>query len=134
MVGVRTLLSLLICAIAVVGAGCGSSEEQAAPAAATTSTGADHASFPAVATHRYGSTTVPKRPQRIVVVGVTEQDMVLALGYRPIATTEWYGDKPGAIWPWARKLMGSTNPMVLQATDGIPIEKVAALRPDLIIG
>ncbi len=30
--------------------------------------------------------------------------------------------------------MGATNPKVLEATDGIPIEKVAALRPDLIIG
>jgi iron complex transport system substrate-binding protein len=78
---------------------------------------------------------VPKRPERIVIVGLTEQDVVLALGCKPIATTEWwYGDRPGAIWPWARSTMGADNPKVLEATDGIPIEKVAALRPDLIIG
>jgi iron complex transport system substrate-binding protein len=131
----RWLLVALAALCASLAAGCGGDDaaDRAAPPPALTTAGGD-ARFPATATHRYGTTTVPRRPQRIVVVGVTEQDMVLALGYRPIATTEWYGDKPGAIWPWARKLMGSTNPIVLKNTDGIPIEKVAALRPDLIIG
>lgn len=95
---------------------------------------AQEGTFPTKATHRFGTTTVPERPERIVIVGLTEQDTVLALGYKPIATTEWYGEHPGAIWPWARGAMGATNPKVLEATDGIPIEKVAALRPDLIIG
>ena len=49
------------------------------------------AAFPARVEHQFGTTTVPVEPQRIVVVGVTEQDTVLALGYKPIATTEWYG-------------------------------------------
>lgn len=132
----RALMLPLLLAVALV-AGCGSSgTDDASSGPATTSTAAaeDQGTFPAVATHRFGTTTVPKRPERIVVVGLTEQDAVLALGYKPIATTEWYGDHPGAIWPWARRAMGATNPKVLEATDGIPIEKVAALRPDLIIG
>jgi iron complex transport system substrate-binding protein len=128
-------VGLLVLGAAVV-TGCGSSE--GGHAAGSTSTAPaearDEGTFPATATHRFGTTSVPKRPERIVVVGLTEQDAVLALGYKPIATTEWYGDRPGAIWPWARRAMGATNPTVLEATDGIPIEKVAALRPDLIIG
>ena len=32
-------------------------------------------------------------------MGLTEQDIVLALGQVPIATTEWYGDQPSAVWP-----------------------------------
>jgi iron complex transport system substrate-binding protein len=111
-----------------------STDQQIATTAAAAEVAAAEGTFPATATHRFGTTTVPKRPERIVIVGVTEQDAVLALGYKPIATTEWYGDLPGAIWPWARSTMGATNPKVLEATDGIPIEKVAALRPDLIIG
>ena len=109
-------------------------DQQIAPTATASDVAAQEGTFPAKATHRFGTTTVEKRPERIVIVGLTEQDAVLALGYKPIATTEWYGDRPGAIWPWARSAMGATNPKVLEATDGIPIEKVAALRPDLILG
>jgi iron complex transport system substrate-binding protein len=131
-------LALAFLLLAVAGfTGCGSSpsdDETAGPAKTATAVAEDQGTFPATATHRFGSTTVPKRPERIVVVGLTEQDHLLALGYKPIATTEWYGDQPGAIWPWAREAMGPTLPTVLEATDGIPIEKVAALRPDLIIG
>jgi len=133
----RALLLMLLTS-ALLASGCGSSETDDAAGPATTSTAAsaaqDQGTFPATATHRFGTTTVPKRPERIVIVGLTEQDAVLALGSKPIATTEWYGDRPGAIWPWARRAMGAANPKVLKATDGIPIEKVAALRPDLIIG
>ena len=52
--------------------------------------------------HKYGDTIVPAEPQRVVVVGFTEQDILLALGVAPIATTEWYGDQPYAVWPWPR--------------------------------
>jgi iron complex transport system substrate-binding protein len=132
-----SLLPLLLALALATGCGSSSGDDDASPGSAATSAAAaadDQGTFPATATHRFGTTTVPERPQRIVVVGLTEQDAVLALGYKPIATTEWYGDRPGAIWPWARRAMGATNPKVLEATDGIPIEKVAALRPDLIIG
>jgi iron complex transport system substrate-binding protein len=127
---------LLLLAVVVLGlalAGCGSSEE---PGAATGSAQAGSAAgaFPAKAEHKFGTTVVPRRPQRIVVVGLTEQDTVLALGYKPVATTEWYGERPGAIWPWARKAMGRESPTVLDASDGLQYERIAALRPDLIVG
>jgi len=92
------------------------------------------AAFPAKVEHQFGTTTVPAKPQRIVVVGVTEQDTVLALGYRPIATTEWYGKHPHAVWPWARDELGDAKPTVLDVSDGFQFEKIAGLRPDLIIG
>jgi iron complex transport system substrate-binding protein len=69
-----------------------------------------------------------------VVVGLTEQDTVLQLGYRPIATTEWYGEQPSAVWPWATSLLGDAKPTVLTTADGFAFEKIAALAPDLIIG
>jgi len=49
---------------------------------------------------------VRSTPRRIAVVGLTEQDTVLALGSKPIATTEWYGKQPHAVWPWARAALG----------------------------
>ncbi len=85
--------------------------------------------------HKYGSTTIEQAPERVVVVGLREQDALLALGIVPVATTEWFGDHPGAIFPWAEDELGDAPvPTVLTSEDGIEIEKVAAQRPDLILG
>ena len=84
--------------------------------------------------HKFGETTVPAEPERVVVVGLTEQDTLLQLGVVPIAVTEWYGDKPFATWPWAEELLGDAEPEVLEAADGFEIERIAALEPDLIVG
>jgi iron complex transport system substrate-binding protein len=117
-------LGLLMLAVG----GCGSgSDSAAAPAAGDPG-------FPARVEHKFGTTVVPAKPERIVSVGLTEQDTILALGYKPIATTEWYGDQPYAVWPWAREALGDSRPTVLSNADGFQFEKIAALRPDLIVG
>ena len=124
----RALLPLVFICLLV---GCGSSEEEATqPAPAQ----AEQSAFPVTVEHKFGATTVPAEPKRIVSVGLTEQDTILQLGFKPIATTEWYGGQPHAVWPWARELLGDAKPEVLSAADGFPFEKIAALRPDLIIG
>jgi iron complex transport system substrate-binding protein len=82
----------------------------------------------------YGETVVPADPQRVVVVGLTEQDILLELGIVPVATTEWYGDQPSAVWPWAQDLLGDASPEVLSDSDGVQYEKIVALKPDLIVG
>lgn len=84
--------------------------------------------------HAFGETVVPDDPQRIVSVGLTEQDTLLALGVVPVGVTEWYGEQPDATWLWAHDLLGGAHPEVLSQTDGIQFEKVTALEPDLIIG
>lgn len=110
---------------------CGGEEKSATPGGQEPATGA----FPVTIEHRYGSTTIESEPKRIVVVGLTEQDALLSVGVVPTATTEWFGGHPGAIWPWAQDELGSAaKPEVLTNTDGIQFEKVAALRPDLILG
>jgi iron complex transport system substrate-binding protein len=114
--------------VAVLAAGCGSAETGPAQ------TPAPDGAFPAKVEHKYGTTTVPTRPRRIVSVGLTEQDTILALGYKPIATTEWYGDQPYAVWPWARAALGDAKPTVLHTDDGFEFEQIAGLRPDLIVG
>jgi iron complex transport system substrate-binding protein len=90
--------------------------------------------FPVTIEHEYGEAVIPSEPQRIVVVGLTEQDILLELGVTPIATTEWYGKQPFAVWPWATELLGDAEPTVLSTTDGLEYEKIASLKPDLIIG
>jgi iron complex transport system substrate-binding protein len=112
-------------------AGCGSDGADTEAASAPAS--ADGA-FPATVEHKFGTTTVEGPPERIAIVGLTEQDTVLALGYKPIATTEWYEEHPYAVWPWAREALGDARPTVLKTTDGFEFEKIAGLAPDLIIG
>jgi iron complex transport system substrate-binding protein len=90
--------------------------------------------FPVTVEHQFGETTVEAEPQRVVVVGLTEQDILLELGVTPVATTEWYGEQPYAVWPWAVDLLGDAEPEVLTTTDGFEYEKIASLRPDLIVG
>ncbi|MBC6463825.1 iron-siderophore ABC transporter substrate-binding protein, partial [Actinomadura sp. HBU206391] len=91
--------------------------------------------FPVTIQHKYGSTTISKEPKRIVTVGLTDQDALLALGVVPVGTTEFDGGYPGAIGPWAQgRLGGAALPQVLKDTgSGPPVEKIAALRPDLIL-
>jgi iron complex transport system substrate-binding protein len=105
------------------------------PAASKAETGpADASAFPVTVPHRYGETTIESEPKRVVTVGLTDQDAVLALGVAPVGTAEWFGEQPGAIWPWAADELGDApEPQNIKDADGISFEKVAALRPDLIL-
>jgi iron complex transport system substrate-binding protein len=83
--------------------------------------------------HAFGQTVVPAPPKRVVSAGFTEQDDLLAVGVVPIATTEWFGNEPFAVWPWAQSKLGGAQPTVLRIYDGIPVDQIAGLKPDLII-
>ena len=113
---------------------CGDDDESSGGPSRTQETAASGA-FPVTIDHKYGSTTIEEAPERVAVVGLREQDALLALGIVPVATTEWYGEHPGAIFPWAKDELGDAEPpTVLSYRDGVEVEKVAATRPDVIIG
>ena len=124
--------------LAALGAACGddgapSSEVSSEPSSpGVEESGSD--TFPITVEHALGTTEVPAAPARVVTVGVTEHDTVLALGVTPVGVTDWYGDQPFATWPWAQDELGSAEPEVLSSADGLQYERIAALEPDLIIG
>ena len=106
---------------------------------ATAPSAAPASGFPLTVEHSKGTTQIASAPQRIVTVGFSDQDPVLALGYRPVGVTDWYGDHPYATWPWGQDELGDAQPAVLNrgAFTGTPdyrFEEIAALDPDLIIG
>lgn len=103
-----------------------------APAAQTQ---ADSSTFPVTLDHKYGSTTITAKPERIVTVGLTDHDALLALGIVPVGTTEWFGGYPGSIWPWAQDEWAALGGEVPEAVGGesINLEKIASLQPDLIL-
>ncbi len=82
--------------------------------------------------HKYGSTPVSGTPQRVVTVGLTEQDYALALGVTPVGVRDWFGDQPGALWPWARA--GATSTPEVLPVEALNFEQIATLAPDLILG
>ena len=116
--------------------GCGTSTTPAAPGSSSPSASASAAgaAFPTTITHAFGETVVESQPTRVVSVGVTEQDFLLALGVVPVAVTDWYGDQPYATWPWAQAALGSAQPKVLKNDDGFQFLEIAKLKPDLIVG
>lgn len=91
------------------------------------------AGAPVTITHAFGETTIPAPPRRVVSAGYTEQDDLLAVGVVPIAVTNWFGDQPFAVWPWAQPKLGDAKPVVLNLDNGIPVDQIAGLKPDLIV-
>jgi iron complex transport system substrate-binding protein len=85
--------------------------------------------------HTFGHTTIPREPRRVVSVGYTEHDPLLALGVTPVGVRDWFGEQPSATWPWAREKLGEAKPQVLKMPFGqLSFEAIAVLQPDLIVG
>src|SRR4051794_27605764 len=131
----RSTLVTVVLTLPLLLTACGSDgSETDATAGATRSPAPVGGAFPVTVEHQYGETVVPAEPQRVVSVGVTEQDVLLQLGVVPVAVTEWYGEQPDATWPWAHDLLDGAHPEVLHTGDGLEFERIAALDPDLIVG
>ncbi|MEX0790921.1 MAG: iron-siderophore ABC transporter substrate-binding protein [Actinomycetota bacterium] len=89
---------------------------------------------PVTVEHKYGETTIPNRPSRVVTVGMVAHDPVLALGVVPVGITSGeYSDRQvHGVWPWAQESLGDAKPEVL-STEEVNFERIAGLRPDLIL-
>src|SRR6202453_212951 len=107
----------------LVMAGCSSEKS---PAAANGGGG------PVTITHIFGETSIAEPPKRVVSAGFTGQDDLLALGIVPVAVTAWFGDQPFGVWPWAQPKLGKAKPVVLNLDNGIQINQISGLKPDLI--
>lgn len=119
-------------------AGCGrDGDGEAAPTTAPAREGSG--GFPVTVEHRYGSTTITGAPERVVAIGLTDVDPILALGVIPVGFIDWYGDYDKAdirnsVWPWSHDLVGDAEPTVLPRNDDkFNFEAIAALEPDLLI-
>lgn len=113
--------------LATVGlAGCGS-------AASGGDSGGTAAGYPIRIPGKFGTTTIENRPARVVALSDVDADAAIALGVIPVG----YGNHIGEIQPWtARRLgsgAGSAKPKILKVEPTLPIEQVAALRPELIL-
>ncbi len=111
---------------ALLAASCGGSDD----ATTTTAAAGGGGDFePVTFEHRYGTTEVAERPERIVSLDTQWTDALLELDAPPVGYLADYNVPDG--FPWrGDRLAGSTE---MKATDAIPLEQVAALKPDLIV-
>lgn len=89
--------------------------------------------FPVTIEHVFGSTTVPEKPERIVALGVSDADVVLALGQVPVGNTGFAFYETG-LGPWAEGLVGDAELTRIQSDSEPNLEQIAGLAPDLILG
>ncbi len=91
------------------------------------------AGFPRTLVGKEGSATIPAQPKRVITLGFQrDTDTALALGVTPIAMVE-NALFPDRIAPWAESELTNPRPELLSTADGMPFEKIAGLRPDLLL-
>lgn len=80
--------------------------------------------------HAMGTTTIEKTPEKVVILTNEGTEALLALGVTPVgAVQSWLGD------PWYDHISEDMkNVEVVGVEQEVNLEKIAALKPDLIIG
>ncbi|MFC8859275.1 iron-siderophore ABC transporter substrate-binding protein, partial [Streptomyces sp. NPDC057144] len=120
--------------------GCGSDSDDPADKAGGEAPAAAGA-FPVTVEHAFGTTKIEKAPERVVSVGYTDDQTILAFGIKPVGMVDQYPNPAGRSpdintqWPWVKDKWGDSKPEVVMKNGdtGPNYEKIAALRPDLII-
>lgn len=136
----RRMIGLAVAALALASCSTGTSDTSSGETETSNPSGSAAAEgvFPVTIDHAFGDTTIEQAPTRVVTVGWTDQDTVLALGVVPVGATKitWGGTDEGST-PWfdeALDAAGGGDVARFDETDGIPLEEIAALEPDLILG
>jgi ABC-type Fe3+-hydroxamate transport system substrate-binding protein len=144
-----------VCAFALLAAACGDDDSASGDTTASTAatadatepttggpagTAADSAdtaatdgAFPVSIENMFGTTVIESKPERVVSIGYTEGDYVLALGVTPVAIRDWYGDQPGGLWPWAAEAPAADDSIRALQSDALNVEQIAELDPDVIV-
>lgn len=93
--------------------------------------------FPVTIKHVFGATTVAKPPERIVTWGLSSQDALIALGKVPVGMPTFRSEGfDHDILPWTAEgiaALGGAEPFIFDNATDIPVEQIAALKPDLIL-
>ncbi|WP_344418103.1 iron-siderophore ABC transporter substrate-binding protein [Amycolatopsis minnesotensis] len=120
------LFSALLLATGLVAA-CGPDQGSSGGTGAAGST----AGFPVTIEHLFGSTTIERKPTRIVTLGGGDMEAAIALDAVPTAGADWFGYTEPRTWV-RDALAGRPAPQLIKA-DQVNFEQIAALRPDLIL-
>lgn len=129
-------LTILIAVLGLLLAGCGGDAgtgETAGPsdaAAGSDTTAAEETGeFPRTVQHAMGETTIPARPERVVVLDTGELDSVTAFGITPVGAVR--APVEDGLLDYLEDDTEGTE--LVGTISEVNLEAVAALRPDLIL-
>lgn len=122
------LAALAASALLLTACSSGSDDEKPVDAVSSAVGGA---AFPATVATKFGNVTVPKKPERVVALGWGDAEVALELGVQPIGASDWLGFGGTGAGPWDADKY--TNPPEIIQTLEPDYEKIAALKPDLIL-
>jgi iron complex transport system substrate-binding protein len=118
----RLLLPLLaVCSLLLVA--CGDD-------GATDDAGADEPTDTVVIEHAYGTTELDEVPERIVSLNTQWLGALQALDVEPVGYNVDTLAGPDGVFPWEEVPEGAE---AIETSDGLPLEQIAALDPDLIL-
>ncbi|MGW4236003.1 ABC transporter substrate-binding protein [Streptomyces sp. NPDC004749] len=125
-------LWVALCALLLPLTACGSSSgDGTSPKGAEDSSGASAGAFPATVATKFGEVTVEEKPTRVVALGWGDAEAALALGVQPVGASDWLAFGGDGVGPWAKGRYDKSPRMI--GTLEPEFEKIAALRPDLIL-
>lgn len=124
-------LGLVVLALSALVA-CG--DDDTASSAAADAPATDDGAFPVTMEHKYGTTTIPEEPERVVAAGFNDADYALAFGVVPVGVRDFIGDFPEEERPWAQEALDGAQPEKISNADGtLNFERIAAADPDVIL-
>ena len=95
----------------------------------TTAGDGSDAAFPRTIEHAMGTTEIPERPERVVVLDTGELDFTIALGATPVGAVRAPVEE-GFLDYLSQE---TTDTELVGTIDAVNLEAVAALQPDLIL-
>lgn len=127
----RTALTIATAAALVTGtAACGSGPSN-------TEHSQHDTGFPVSITSALGTTEITARPERVVTLGWGSTEAAIALGVTPVGMRDMkseLGKDGGGIMPWVQEKLGDAKPVLLpESSRSLPLEQIAALKPDVIL-
>ncbi|MEW2546187.1 iron-siderophore ABC transporter substrate-binding protein [Streptomyces sp. NPDC047002] len=105
--------------------------DSAAATGAPSAAGARDAAFPVTVPTKFGDVTVKQKPTRVVALGWGDAETALALGVQPVGASDWLAFGGDGVGPWAKGIY-TKKPEIIGTLEP-EYEKIAALRPDLIL-
>ncbi|KZF13838.1 iron-siderophore ABC transporter substrate-binding protein [Rhodococcus sp. EPR-134] len=128
----KTRSVLLAACVALTLSACGTSGDSGSDTEA--SGAAEAGAFPVTVDHAYGSTTIDAEPMRIVTIGWSGQDAVIALNKVPVAMESFSGAGiENNILPWDASRLNGAKPVLMTTNPDIPFEQILGLDPDVIL-
>lgn len=110
---------------------CGSGGSSGEPSASSAAAG-----FPVSITSALGTAEIAKKPERVVTLGWGSTEAAIALGVVPVGMRDMKSDCgcDSGILPWVQDRLGDAKPALLaESSKSIPLEQIAALKPDVIL-